>query len=65
MMDLDFVSNFGRKYLGKLPTPIEFKRRKIRNRGHHLYFTPVNLRKLGHPLLYENAMIGPNIIGVE
>lgn len=65
MIYLDAISKFPARYLGEAPTPVELDCRKIRNRRNNLHLTPVELGKLAHPLFYKDAVIGPNIIGIE
>ena len=65
MVYLDAISTFPTRYLGEPPTPVELECRKIRNRRNDLYLIPVKFGELAHSLFYEDAMIGPDIIGIE
>ena len=65
MVYFDAIPTFPARYLGEPPTPVALDCRKIWNRRNDLYLTAVKFGELAHPLLYENTMIGPNIIWIE
>jgi hypothetical protein len=65
MVYLDAISTFPARYLGEPPTPVELDWRKIWNRRNDLYLTPVKFGELAHPFFYKDAVIGPDIIGIE